>query len=207
MASSTPRSNGIVLDAANVTVRGNRVVVARQWLKPGGNSKGIVTVNFAPVRLEGNFVSGWGVGIESRGAAIVTKNQVLGNYWGVVSYGGTVTGNVASFNAYGFGLLGPTIATSNSAVQNGANGFYVELPFAGSVSKNNIFGTRNSIYGVACGLHNVNVSELKATNNFRGESAGPGSVGADIACTNPAAPSTYIVPYAKKPFTVTILKP
>ena len=63
--------HGIVLDASNVMVRGNQVIFS------GGptGATGILTVNFEPLRLEGNLVRGWPVGIESRGAAIVSKNR------------------------------------------------------------------------------------------------------------------------------------
>lgn len=72
-------------------------------------------------------------------------------------------------------------------------------PFLGAITKNNMFGND-------CGLLNVGVIGLAATNNYWGAPAGPGAGAADTTCEQLGG-TTDVTPFATKPFAVTILKP
>jgi hypothetical protein len=76
-------------------------------------------------------------------------------------------------------------------------GFVVFAPFTGVFTKNNMMGS------VGCGLYNLGVIGLNATNNYWG--AAPGTPSADEVCNSGG--TTNYLPWATKPFTVMILKP
>jgi hypothetical protein len=188
--------SGIVLDSGEVMVRGNQVIYTRTGF-PNGN--GIITVNDAAIRIEGNQVMNWAFGIQVRGAATVSKNQLMNNRYGVRATGGNIVGNVATSNCTGFGLSGTATAVSNAAYVNRCNGFEVAAPFSGVFTKNNMVGN------AFCGLDNRLVPDLTATNNYWGAATGPGTPPADAVCNDIG--STTTSPFATKPFTVRILKP
>ena len=207
-ASGQPESEGIVLDTADgVMVRGNLVTSFR-----GGEESlnvvrgtGIRHGNDAAVRIEGNDVRGWRTGILGRGAATVSKNQVRRNHTGITSSGGSVVGNLATENVVGIGLSGTANATGNAAYMNYFSGFSVAAGFAGVLTKNNMLA--NSSAGQTdphCGLHNVAVAGLVATNNYWGAASGPGTAPANRPC---GAAATTTSPFATKPFSVKPLKP
>lgn len=188
-------SSGIVIDSENVLVRGNQVFFSRT-AQAGRTAYGIITVNDAPLRIEGNQVTGWYVGISGRGAAIISKNQVVGNrYVGIASTGGDVVGNVVT-GTYGHGIaVYYSASVTTNAVSMNGNGIYVGAPFNGSVTKNNLSGNR-------CALINDGVYVLQAPNNYWGRPEGPG-VSFDRICDW----YTPVTPVATKPFVVKVLKP
>jgi copper-binding protein NosD len=198
--------NGIVLDSANVMVRGNQVVFTRRARFEGTEGVGILTVNDAPIRIEGNQVIGWETGISARGAAIVSKNQVWHNENGIVATGGTVVGNVATANLGGIVVTGSAQILSNgvyaNAVDDDGSGIAVRGPFNGVIKKNNLFANPSG----GCGLVNIGVIGLAATNNYWGVATGPGAPPADDVC-NFNGGTTTTSPFATKPFAVKVLKP
>ncbi len=190
---------GIALDSANVLVRGNIVKGNRT-----GNDTivGIITVNDAPVRIEGNDVTNWYVGISSRGAATVNKNRVAANGIGIAASGGSVTGNVATDNEAGIYLLATARVTGNASYVNNA-GFIVDrtsTPFTGVVTKNNMFGE-------ICGIANYGPGDLDLANNYWGAPTGPGGPPASNVCTLSGGGPIITRPFATKPFAVKVLKP
>jgi hypothetical protein len=198
--------HGIVLDSANELVRGNQVVFTRRGRFSEG--VGILTVNNAPIRIEGNQVIGWETGISGRGAATVSKNQVWHNENGIFATGGSVVGNVATANLLGIFVTGSARVTSNAVYVNGVNGdgdgIAVSAPFSGVVTKNNLFGSPFEVSD--CGLLNNGVIGLAATNNYWGVATGPGAPPADNTC-NVNGGTTTTSPFATKPFLVKPLKP
>jgi hypothetical protein len=186
----------VAVDSGNAMVRGNQVVFTRA--AHGGISEGIgiLTVTNAAIRIEGNQVLGWTRGIEGRGAAIVSKNQVWQNQVGILASGGSVVGNVATANAVGIFVFGSPQVTSNAVYVN-ATGIFVNDPFSGVITKNNLFSNN-------CGLHNSAGDDLVATNNYWGVATGPDTPPADFPC---AGIPTTTSPFATKPFTVKVLKP
>lgn len=189
---------GIVLavESGDAMVRGNQVLYTSPFFASLGT--GILTVTNAAIRIEGNLVTRWRLGISGRGAATVSKNQVMRNSYGISATGGTVVGNVATANiASGILAEGTTNVVSNAAHMNGG-GIFVDSGFSGVVTKNNVFANRG------CGLFNEGVVGLKATNNYWGAATGPGAAPADDAC-GPVPTTTS--PFATKPFTVKVLKP
>jgi hypothetical protein len=202
-ASGSLLGEGIVIDEA-VTVRGNQVVVTEP--AAGNGAIGIAVVNGAPIRIEGNLVTGgWSTGIQGRAGTTVSKNQALSNILGIKADGGSVVGNVAAANGFGIYVTGTASVTGNAAYSNGY-GFIFERPFSGVFARNNMFGNR-------CGLQNglgiviIGVAGLVATNNYWGAATGPGSGGAaDNVCDENGGTSN-VTPFATKPFTVKPLKP
>jgi hypothetical protein len=198
---------GIVLDAGEVwLVRGHQVIFTGFSNSTG---KGISTVNNVAIRIEGNQVTGWYIGIEGRGAATVSKNQVWGNGYGIVAAGGSVVGNVVTANLGGMLVTGTAQVLSNAVYANGPAddygiGIRVDRPFSGAVKRNNLVG--NTFGGLDCGLWNAGVIGLDATNNYWGVPTGPGAPPADSVC-NIDGGTTTTSPMATKPFTVKPLKP
>jgi parallel beta-helix repeat protein len=191
--------HGIGIDAADVKVRGNQVIFSRRDTDRS-LGEGIFTVNSAAIRIEGNHVLNWRVGIDIRvaGTATVSKNQVIGNDAGILAQGGTVVGNVATGNEHGIEVSQDTTVSGNAALRNGL-GFVVFKPFIGVLTKNNMFGN------AACGLANVGEVGLNAANNYWGVATGPGAPPADQVCNSGG--STTTSPFATTPFKVQILKP
>jgi hypothetical protein len=130
-ANGQPDGHGIGIDAANVRVRGNQVVFSRQVVAPNDSrGTGIFTVNSAAVRIEGNLVANWNVGIHVlvASAATINKNQITANIVGIVARGGKLTGNVISRNASsGIVASENTTISGNAALQNGV-AFTVQPP-------------------------------------------------------------------------------
>jgi hypothetical protein len=192
--------HGIVLDAGDVwMVRGNQVIFTGSGDSAG---IGIFTVNNAAVRIEGNQVTGWFIGIEGRGAATLSKNQVWRNAEGIVAAGASVVGNVATANGNGINVNGSTKVMSNAVYANEVSGIFVST-FSGVITKNNMFGNGGFDN---CGLINNGVIGLKATNNYWGTPTGPGAPPANNVC-NFSPGTTTTSPAATKPFLVKPLKP
>ena len=193
--------HGIVIDSINVMVRGNRVVytVTSEY----SESVGILPVNDAPVRIEGNQVLFFNVGIAGRAGSVVSKNEVTLNTFGISMGAGKVVGNVAAWNRYGIGVSGNATATGNAVYANEVTGFSVSATFSGIMTKNNIFANGNT--SSACGLTN-SLAGLKAANNYWGAPSGPGAAPANNVC-NLSGASATTTPYATTPFAVTVLKP
>jgi hypothetical protein len=201
--------NGIVLDSANVLVRGNQVVFSRRAGFRVSEGDGIVTVNDASVRIAGNQVIGWETGIRGRGAATVSKNQVWHNETGIAATGGSVVGNVVTANLLGLAVTGASRVTGNAVYANGIDdedgyGIIVTAPFSGAITQNNLIG--NPFDTAHCGLQNQGAVGLIATNNYWGVATGPGSPPADNVC-NFSGGTTTTSPVATKPFAVKVLKP
>jgi hypothetical protein len=193
---------GIALDAANVMVRGNQVIFTRLKSFVGepvrSHGFGILTVNDAAIRIEGNQVTRWLIGIQSRGAAVVSKNQVIGNDYGIRAFGGSVVGNVATRNEFGFQINAPATVTGNAAYHNRNEGF--------GIGSSSVVFTKNNMYANASSFHcgmTSTLNGLNAKNNYWGSPSGPATPPADTACS----PNPITSPYATKPFAVKILKP
>jgi hypothetical protein len=206
--------SGVVLDASSVMVRGNQIIYSTPEklthvlsLEISTSSAwGIKTVNNEPVLLEGNYVDGWAIGVEVRGAAVLSKSQVVRNYIGVTAAGGSVvSGNSVSANIYGIDLTSGATATGNAVFANGLSGISVDGP--ATATKNNLYGNGDfSFFEKGCGISNNGVVGLKATNNYWGAPSGPGAGTADTVCNYSDGVTTF-TPFATKPFTVKVLKP
>jgi len=186
--------SGIVLDASQVTVAGNQVVFTR--VGPS-NGFGILTVNDEAIRLEGNLVTNWAVGITARGAAVVSRNQIMANSVGVQADGGTITGNIVRANGEGILLRGAAAVTGNALHINSLG---IDVKRSGAVIH------KNNLVGNGCGTYNEQFAGLSATNNYWGAADGPSSPGADRPCDHSLG-STITSPFATKPFAVKVLKP
>ena len=196
-------SDGIVIAANGVMVRGNQVLFNGGHLTTGNaassGGRGIHTGNqLHSVRIEGNLVTDWNIGIDGRHGITVSKNQVADNNTGIRADGGSVVGNVAVNNFVGIDVTGSAIVTGNSTYANSLAGFEVHGLFSGVISKNNMFGN-------GCGVRNF-VTGLAATNNYWGAPKGPGAGPADSMCDIQFATSD-VTPFATKPFAVKIVKP
>jgi hypothetical protein len=191
----TPSGSGIVIDSANVMVRGNQVTRIPAYR---GTGYGIITVNDTDILIEGNQVMNFTIGISGRGAAIVSRNQVMANNDGIRVSGGRVVGNVATGNDVGISVTGPTQATTNAVYANDI-GIQVHSTFSGVITKNNVFAN-------GYGLANMAVAGLVATNNYWGVTTGPGAPPADDV-RDYYGGSTTTSPFATKPFAVRVLKP
>jgi hypothetical protein len=187
--------NGIVIDGANVDVRGNQVVgdgsTATGFLGTGV----FALTTAADVLIEANQVMSWATGIRVDGAGkLVRKNQVSMNADGIVA-GGTsaVVGNVTTANNNeGIRLGGAATATGN-ATHDILNG--IATASLGAVEGNNIFG---SSFG---GLEVDSVTNAPATNNFWGLPSGPGLDPADRVLSEGGG-TAVTTPFATKPFKV-----
>ena len=144
-------------------------------------------------------VADWRTGIDGRHGITVSKNQVADNLYGIVADGGSVVGNVAINNRAGIFVKGTANATGNATYGNHDFGIFVTNPFVGVITKNNIFGNE-------CGLFNLGVVGVAATNNYWGAPTGPGGGAADTTC-NENGGTTDVTPFATKPFAVKVLKP
>jgi hypothetical protein len=193
-------SNGIVIDADNVMVRGNQVTFTRTAQRLAA---GIKALRDASALIEGNQVTNWQHGISvGNGAVTVRKNQVTGNDIGVISGSATIVGNVATANFIGIFASSAATVSNNSAYLNEVVGFQV-LHFTGTFTHNNIFGNGNT--NSNCGLINDS-SLLNATGNYWGAETGPGAPPANGVC-NRLGGTTTATPFATQPFIVTIVKP
>jgi hypothetical protein len=194
--------DGIVINADNITVRGNQVV---NTLPEDPVTIGVVgidaTAGAGTILIEENQVINWTAGIFARGGpgTTVSKNHVSlsTNGFGIVAHGTTdVVGNNATANAGGISLRDAASAVSNVVTGN-LIGIQVEstTPFSGIVEKNNLFGNR------ICGLQNLGAPGVQAARNYWGAATGPGADPADEVCNGTGA-TTIVVPFASKPFAV-----
>ena len=191
-------SDGIVIAANSVMVRGNQVLFAKDFRQSTG--RGIHTGNqLHSVRIEGNLVTGWSAGIDGGPGVTISKNQVADNGTGITADGGNVVGNVAVNNFKGIVVSGAANVTGNAAYANVNVGFQVLAPFSGVITKNNMFGN-------LCGLENTAIVGLAATNNYWGAPTGPIDTPPDLSC-DISGGSTDFTPFATKPFAVKVLKP
>lgn len=183
--------HGIVIDSTNVSVKGNRVVGL------GTSGTGILQITDAPILVEGNEVVNWGIGIEARAGTTVRKNQVSHNERGIRAVAGMIVGNLVFENSTGIHASGSPTVESNGVNFN-RYGIYIEVPYTGTVRKNNIFGNY-------CGLiHNAPVG-LSVPNNYWGSPDGPDVPEADVVCVFP--PRDTQSPFLTKPVKVVPLRP
>ena len=188
-------SDGIVIAANSVMVRGNQVL----FFASESFGRGIHTGNqLHSVRIEGNLVTDWSFGIDGGPGVTVSKNQVVDNGLGIAADGGHVVANVVSNNFRGIQATA-TVNVTGNAVYGNDDGFFVSYPFLGAISRNNVFGNQ-------CGLRNAAITGLNATNNYWGAPTGPGAGAADTTCEEFGG-TTDVTPFATKPFVVTVLKP
>ena len=205
------RGSAVLLDAANVMVRGNQFVFTRaadsvnEAMHDFSAAAAIGSVNDAPIRIEGNLVMSWEIGIVGSGAAVISKNQVVGNLKGIQASGGDVVGNVVTGNHFGIMVLGNPTVVGNGVYKNRVTGISGGGGSSPVLSKNNLFGNADDM--PQCGLWNGGVVGLKATNNYWGSPAGPGTLsGGDSVCHSFGG-TTTTAPFATKPFAVKIMKP
>jgi hypothetical protein len=201
--------DGIVIDSANVQVRGNQVVAIASNAFPGTSSgspgDGIRALAGGPVLVEGNQVMGWTTGIGADGTGkTVRRNKVSLNYVGIAAphtpfatSTAAVVGNVVSGNvSYGIALEDGTRAFGNGAYGNSTGISCYGSAFSGVIEKNNLFGNRST-----CGLANNAVPDLPVARNYWGAASGPGPDPADEVC-NLGAGTTAVAPFAKSPFRI-----
>ena len=206
--------SGVVLDASSVMVRGNQVIYSTPAKLPQGlgleistsSGWGIITVNNEPVLLQGNYVDGWFFGVEIRGAAVLSKSQLVRNFIGVTAAGSSmVSGNSVSAGIYGIYLTSGATATGNAVFANAISGIRFNGP--ATATKNNLYGNGDfDLYVKGCGTSNYGVVGANATNNYWGAPSGPGAGTADTVC-NYDGGVTRFTPFATKPFTVKVVKP
>jgi hypothetical protein len=194
--------SGIVIDAANVIVRGNQVVAT---VRGGSSFIGINALDDGPgpALIEANQIIGWTNGIRAFGAGkTVRKNVSVLNTFGIFATGSTnVVGNVVigSF-AGGLELADAVNVVGNAVIANkGAGGMRTAKAFGGVIAGNNVFGNFGP-QDSNCGLFNVEngATNLVAANNYWGAATGPGPDPADDVCEQP----TTATPFATKPFNV-----
>jgi len=199
--------------APEVMVRGNQVIYSTpkpvpfvNGLEISSGGRGIKTVNNEPVLLQGNYVDGWFFGVEVRGAAVLSKSQIVRNYIGVTAAGSSVvSGNSVSAGIYGIYLTSGASATGNAVFANGLSGISLNGP--ATATKNNLYGNGDfDPYVKGCGISNNGVVGSNATNNYWGAPSGPGAGTADTVC-NYDGGVTRFTPFATKPFTVKVVKP
>jgi hypothetical protein len=202
---TNPKSSGgagIAIDSKHVKVRGNQVIADSSIASPG---IGIATVasNAGPMLIEANQVMLWTFGISAVGdGKTASKNQVSLNAAAMeVSGSSRASGNVVSGNGQGLTLVGAASAVGNAVYGNNGEGINIDTsssPFSGMVSRNDIAGNDAGLGN--CGLFNVGVPGLDATNNYWGASTGPGPDPADNVCNNGG--TTMTTPFAMAPFRV-----
>ena len=140
----------------------------------------------------------------------MSKNEVSQNeFYGIHSNGPVViSGNVVTANgSSGIYLSAGAASVTGNAVYGNLIGLFVTSPFSGTIEKNDVFANR------ACGLENggsggsisyPGVTNLVATNDYRGAATGPGPDPADLAgsACDQNGGSTMVSPFATKPFSV-----
>lgn len=167
---------------------GGRAEVRRNWSI--GNQVGfgigglnvVFTDNVAESNHQGALIGGNGI--------IVRRNSITNSGREGVFLGGV-------FEAF----------TGNSVVGSRGPGVVVSVGSSIAVfSGNNIYGNGTSSIRFAdeprsnCGLYNASGTQLLATRNFWGSSAGPGADPADEICEARNGSSTVVEPVAVRPF-------
>jgi hypothetical protein len=200
------QSDGIVIDGANVKVRGNQVLSTQVFpIVLTFPRAGIRALFGEPILIEGNQVLGyWFPGIQAQGTGkTVRKNQVSVNFTSGIQAEGdsVVSGNIITATAIGIKLLDGAKAVGNAiyGIPNGI-GIYVDTdsgdrPFSGVIERNNLIGD-------GCGVYNEDVPVLNATNNYWGAASGPGPAPAAQVCHGDEGLTTTVTPFATTPFTV-----
>jgi hypothetical protein len=198
--------DGIVIDGADVKVRGNQVLSTSVYpftQQQPAPQNGISALSPGSVLIEGNQVIGqWSPGIIAAGAGKrVRRNQVsVSTGYGIYGIGDAVVfGNIVTSTGVGILLQNAASAIGNS-VHGAVYGIGVNhsesSPFTGAIERNNI---ADSLY---CGLSNEQgVPGLNATNNYWGAASGPGPDPADDVCNDDGG-TTTVTPFATKPFPV-----
>jgi hypothetical protein len=199
--------DALVVDGANVKVRGNQVVSTAVQpftsVQPPARY-GISVLGAGPVSVEGNQVIGqWQAGIYADGPGkTIRRNQVsVTATYGIYGLGNSplILGNIVTGANAGILLQNGASAIGNS-VTGGHYGIVVNYSegsvFTGAIQQNNIVDNRS------CGLSNeLGVPGLNATNNYWGAASGPGPDPADQVC-NGGGGSTIVTPFLTKPFSV-----
>jgi hypothetical protein len=80
----------------------------------------------------------------------------------------------------------------------GTGRFFVNPPFTGTITKNNIFAN-GAFAALNCGIRANSGATVLAPDNYWGAPTGPGGDPADATC---GAGSVTVTPFATKPFTV-----
>jgi len=191
-------ATGVLVNARNVTVRGNQLVGSAPFL---GNTGITATTGDQTVLIEANQVIGWSEGINVDGTnKTVRGNQVSQNQNGIVAFGASsVTGNVVTGGSTVSGaaaILRDAVSLfGNGIYGNLGNGIALDSPFSGAIQKNDVFGNGG------CGLTDTDTPAVVAADNYWGAATGPGPDPADRIC-NTAAGDLVTMPFATKPFKV-----
>jgi hypothetical protein len=161
-ATGVPNGIEIASGVEAVTVAGNAVVGARgRGIRVEGTGHFII----------GNTVRNAAIGLSVTGdQSVIEGNIAQANASVGGELGGSdhlVQGNVFIGNGIGFQVVGNRqLVRRNSFLGNLHDGLRVFSPDA--------LITQNNIYGNVCGLRNVSGTVTDATNNFWGDSLGPG---------------------------------
>lgn len=197
--------DGIVIDSADVKVRGNQVLATLVYpfnvVQPLPYI-GIHALNGGPILIQGNQVIGqWLDGIVASGTGkTVRNNQVSVNTGAGIqaASGNLVLGNIVIATGGGILVQGSASAVGNSVYGSsygiGADGS-PSSPFTGSIERNNLVGNT----GGNCGLDNLGSPTVNAPNNYWGAASGPGPDPADTTCIESGGPITA-TPFATAAF-------
>ncbi len=180
--------NGIEINGAEVTVRGNQIL--GDLVDPDGEGIRAREPTSGPVLIEGNQIIGWAKAIEAATPnTTVRKNQVSLNAATAIDAetNTLVVGNVATRNGSGIGLTDSASAVGNAVYGSTSSGIFGSS--SGIAEKNNIVGNE-------CGM--LGSAGFPATNNFWGAATGPGPDPADDVCSG----TPTVTPFATKPFKV-----
>lgn len=195
--------DGLVINGANVKVRGNQVLATLVYPFTGQQPfprSGISALLGGPILIEGNQVVGqWSFGISARGTdKTVRKNQVsVSTGYGIdAQVGPVVTGNIVIATGTGLNLEGEARAVSNAVY---GNTFGIRAEAANG--RQPVIERNNIVSSPYCGMYNQDVSILNATNNYWGAASGPGPDPADQVC-NDEETTTVTTPFATTPFIV-----
>lgn len=199
-ATGSANGDGLVIDSADVAVRGNQVIGEMEGAL-NGKVGILVPTAVSGVLIQGNQVVGWNEGIHSNGlGTIIRKNKVALNHSGIdVEESAVVVGNVSVDNSLGIELNDTASAVGNAAIGN-HDGLSLNSSFSGGpIEKNNWFGNFGGISN--CGLRSFTSSDVLAARNYWGAATGPGPDPADALCENGSG-TTTVTPFATVPFKV-----
>src|SRR5262249_8473955 len=168
-------ATGIAVDGTLVNILGNQVIDA--GVGRFNTAVGIDTVqnDGEMVLIEGNQVVGWATGIHaSSSGKRVFKNQVGANTVGIeAEHACVVAGNVVANNSDAMTLIDSVSAQGNAVYGNILDGFFVNPPFSGTITKNNIFAN-GAFAALNCGIRANTGATVPAPDNYWGAPTGPG---------------------------------
>jgi parallel beta-helix repeat protein len=198
-------ANGLsTASVSNVTISGNAVL---------GNGQGGIVVDGSANLLHDNFASGnlaAGFAVFGRENTVRDNISTSNGSEGFVVVGAkhAISHNASSNNSIGFGIQGTDMRLlHNSALGNKLFGISVQtLGASAAISQSNIYGNNNTaLNGVTnCGIQNTSGNTIVASDNFWGESTGPGADPADNAGSGSGCDAmnsvTVIAPFASESF-------